>query len=147
NRAFQARPCMLGSFVTRWALIILTFLVLASGGAALAASQQRRGKPVLRIPILLYHYISANPDAPADVVRTRLSVPPDAFAAQLAYLARAGYTTITLDDLVAILHDGAAPPPKPVVLTFDDGYADFYANAYPLLTQYGDKATIYVISQ
>ncbi len=94
----------------------------------------------------MYHYISANPKWPADPTRTRLSVPPAAFAAQLRYLRRAGYTTSTLDDLAAALDDGAPLPPKPMVLTFDDGYQDFYDDAYPLLKQYDDKATIYIIT-
>lgn len=102
--------------------------------------------PVLRVPILMYHYISANPRWPDDPLRTRLSVTPQQFAAQLAYLQRAGYTAITLDDLVAAAQDAAALPARPVVLTFDDGYADFYANAYPLLQQYSDHATIYIIT-
>lgn len=102
--------------------------------------------PSLRVPILMYHYISRNPHAPSDPLRTRLSVPPAQFAQQLAYLQRAGYTTITLDDLVDALHMRTSLPPKPVILTFDDGYADFFTNAYPLLRRYGDKATIYIIS-
>jgi len=100
----------------------------------------------LRVPILMYHYISVNPRAPADSLRTRLSVPPAQFAQQLAYLHQAHYTTITLDALVDALHGRTLLPPKPVVLTFDDGYADFFTNAYPLLRHYGDKATIYIIT-
>jgi peptidoglycan/xylan/chitin deacetylase (PgdA/CDA1 family) len=100
----------------------------------------------LSVPILMYHYISANPNWPLDPARTRLSVPAKAFAAQLRYLQRAGYTTITLDDLAAALRDGSRLPSQPVVLTFDDGYQDFYDNAYPLLRKYGDKATIYIIT-
>jgi len=100
-----------------------------------------------RVPILMYHYISANPHWPGDPIRTRLSVLPRQFAAQLAYLQRAGYTTITLDDLVAALHGESTLPKQPVILTFDDGYTDFYTNAYPLLQQYSAKATIYIISQ
>lgn len=100
-----------------------------------------------RVPILMYHYISRNPRWPADPIRTRLSVPPRQFAAQLAYLQRAGYTTVTLDDLVAALHGEGSLPTQPVILTFDDGYEDFYTNAYPLLQQYNAQATIYIITE
>jgi peptidoglycan/xylan/chitin deacetylase (PgdA/CDA1 family) len=100
-----------------------------------------------RVPILMYHYISQNPRWPADPIRTRLSVPPRQFAAQLAYLQRAGYTTITLDDLVAALRGESSLPKQPVILTFDDGYEDFYTNAYPLLQQYKAQATIYIITE
>ena len=128
--------------------ILLTFLVGFSVQVAPIGEPPRRAdEPTpLRVPILMYHYISANPKWPDDLLRTRLSVPPKQFAAQLDYLQRAGYTTITLDDLTAALRDGAPLPGKPLILTFDDGYEDFYTNAYPLLQQYNDKATIYIIS-
>jgi len=100
-----------------------------------------------RVPILMYHYISVNPNWPNDRLRTGLSVPPHQFAAQLRYLLRMGYTTVTLDDLVVALRTSAPLPAKPVILTFDDGYEDFYTNAYPLLKQYQAKATIYIITQ
>src|SRR5262245_44156313 len=113
---------------------------------ALAGSTSVFFTPSLRVPILMYHYISRNPKAPDDPLRTRLSVPPAQFAQQLAYLRRAGYTTITLDDLVDALYMRVSLPSKPVILTFDDGYQDFFTNAYPLLRRYGDKATIYIIT-
>lgn len=100
----------------------------------------------LSVPILMYHYVSLNPRWPQDPIRTRLSVTPSAFATQLSYLQRAGYTTITLDDLVAALQDGAPLPDKPIILTFDDGYQDFFGNAYPLLQRFNDRATIYIIT-
>lgn len=100
---------------------------------------------VWTLPILLYHYISANPN-PRDTLRSQLSVTPQDFSAQLEYLATQGYTTITLDDLLAVQAGSAAMPDKPVLLTFDDGYADFYQNAFPLLERYQMKATIYVPS-
>jgi peptidoglycan/xylan/chitin deacetylase (PgdA/CDA1 family) len=96
-----------------------------------------------QVPILTYHYISVNPN-PADSLRTQLSVTPSDFAAQLEYLAASGYASITLDELLAAQAGALTLPPKPVLLTFDDGYADFYQNAYPLLQRYQIKATIYI---
>ncbi|MEP7187610.1 MAG: polysaccharide deacetylase family protein [Roseiflexaceae bacterium] len=130
-----------------WSIAILLTLHSLIPGRIDTARAQATIPTTVHVPILMYHYISANPDWPNDPLRTRLSVPPRQFAAQLAYLLRAGYTTITLDDLVAALHGETTLPIKPVILTFDDGYADFYTNAYPLLQQYHDRATIYIISQ
>jgi len=93
----------------------------------------------------MYHHIAASPN-PQDARVTGLHVTPSQLDQQLAYLQRAGYTTITLDDLTAALQTGAALPARPLILTFDDGYQDFYTAAYPLLQRYNDKATIYIIT-
>lgn len=90
----------------------------------------------LRVPILMYHYVSA-PPADADVYRRDLSVTPAQFESHLAYLSAAGYHTITLDDLLDALAQGKPLPPKPVILTFDDGYEDNYTVAFPLLRAHG----------
>ena len=77
----------------------------------------------LRVPILMYHYISVSPPG-ADAVRRDLSVSPEALEAHLRYLQQEGYTAITLRDLSMALQCGYPLPPKPIVLTFDDGYRD-----------------------
>lgn len=99
----------------------------------------------IRVPILMYHYISA-PPADADIYRVDLSVPPDLFRQHLAYLAAEGYQTITLHDLYAALNTGAPLPAKPVILTFDDGYADNYTAAFPLLREFGFNGTFFVMT-
>ncbi len=94
----------------------------------------------LRVPVLMYHEI-------ADIAATpsRLAVSPDVFADQLAYLRDAGFNAITAGALSAILADGAGDlPERPVVLTFDDGYGDFYSQAMPLLKQHGFTGTLFM---
>ncbi len=93
----------------------------------------------LKVPVLMYHEV-------ADVTATPsgLAVAPQAFADQLAYLRDAGFTAVTAGALAKILADGAGElPERPVVLTFDDGYADFHSRALPLLKQYGHTATLF----
>ncbi len=97
------------------------------------------------VPILMYHYVS-EPPADADAIRRDLSVSPREFDAQLAYLQAEGYTSISLEDLVRNLTIGRPLPPKPIVFTFDDGYADNYDNALPLLEQHGFRGTFFVIT-
>jgi len=63
------------------------------------------------------------------------------------YLSKKGYTTVTLPEVVEGLKGIGVLPPKPVVLTFDDGYQDFYENVYPVLKTYNFKATVFVITQ
>lgn len=98
----------------------------------------------IRIPILMYHYLST-PPSNADIYRQDLSVPPERFAAHLDRLQAEGYTTISLYDLVAHLQQGATLPEAPVILTFDDGYRDNYENAFPLLRERQMTATFFLV--
>lgn len=97
------------------------------------------------IPILMYHYIRVVTD-PKDTIGINLSVPPPNFAAQMQYLADNGYTTLTMREVQAILAGTMPLPAKPIALTFDDGYRDFYTAAWPVLKRHNFKATSYVVS-
>lgn len=92
------------------------------------------------VPVLMYHAIAEDP-APAT---RRLSVAPDMFAAQLGLLRRLGCTTLTFGELASAVREGRSLPDRTVVLTFDDGYADFCTTALRLLTRYGCRATVFV---
>jgi len=99
-----------------------------------------------RVPVLMYHSVHAEP-TPA----TRaLSVHPAAFAAQLAVLYDMGFTAVTMATLVehwrrlALGLDAPRLPDRPVVLTFDDGYADFHGTVLPLLAEHRATASLYV---
>ena len=100
----------------------------------------------LKVPILMYHYIS-EPPADADVYRLDLSVTPDNFRQQMAWLRDNGYTSIDYYDLTMAIVGYTELPDKPVLLTFDDGYLDNYTNAFPLLQEYGFKGTFFVITE
>lgn len=98
------------------------------------------------IPILMYHYISV-PPADADVYRRDLSVTPERFREQMAWLKENGYQTITLYHLIYALNIGWPPlPEKPIILTFDDGYVDNYENAFPILREFGFVATFFILT-
>ena len=101
---------------------------------------------LVNIPILTYHYIGLNPNPGKDPGRDNLSVAPDLFDDQLGYLAQNGFTTISLDTLYAGLHGGLLPT-KPVVITIDDGYIDFYVNAFPIIKKYNMKVTAFIPTQ
>lgn len=90
----------------------------------------------VNVPVLMYHYISEVP-ADADIYRQDLTVPPERFEAHLQYLQEQGYTTVTLSDIYETLSVGRLLPPRPIVLTFDDGYKDAYTHVLPLLQKYG----------
>ncbi|MBU3159176.1 polysaccharide deacetylase family protein [Clostridium frigoris] len=92
-----------------------------------------------KIPILMYHSISYEKD-------NILKVPKEKFRNQMKYLKDNNYTTLTLDKLYSYMKTGQNLPSKPIVITFDDGYKDNYTNAYPILKEFKQKATIFVIS-
>ncbi len=101
--------------------------------------------PVTYVPILYYHYIRINPN-PLDRVGFSLSTPPAMFRAQMQYLANHGFHVISLHQAVVAIKNHSALPSRPVVLTFDDGYADFFTTAAPILQSHGFTATSFVIS-
>jgi peptidoglycan/xylan/chitin deacetylase (PgdA/CDA1 family) len=96
------------------------------------------------VPVLMYHYIRVNPDA-RDRAGYALSVTPTEFHNQMAYLARNHFNVIPLSRAVAAIRSYQSLPPRSVVLTFDDGYADFYTTAIREMAHYGFTATNYVV--
>lgn len=101
------------------------------------------GERAMKVPVLLYHYISLNPNK-TDIARDGLSTAPSVFDQQLATLKNNGFTSITFDELAAAFDGKTTLPPKPVILTVDDGYMDFYSNAYPILQKYQMKAISFI---
>lgn len=97
------------------------------------------------VPILMYHYIRPVPTGSNSIGRD-LSVTPEGFAEQLKYLADHQFTTMTMQELADVRAKRLALPSNPIVLTFDDGYRDFYTNAWPLLRDHGFKATSFIIT-
>jgi peptidoglycan/xylan/chitin deacetylase (PgdA/CDA1 family) len=102
--------------------------------------QQSREDSRLRIPVLLYHRV----DTEADRKWRRFCVAPDNFAAQMCWLAEQGFSTIPLGKLLDYYRHHAPVPPKPLVITFDDGYFCNYSRAFPILRHYGFVATVFL---
>jgi len=101
--------------------------------------------PCRWVPILMYHHVM-DPDAAKEINATNLNVATNTFREQMDYLLAKGYSILRLDEMMAGLRSGSLPA-KPVVLTFDDGYRDFYDNVFPILREKGIKATVFAISQ
>lgn len=99
-------------------------------------------RPVVRIPILMYHHIRDFND-PGDTLGTNLSVSEGAFSEQLDYLISSGYTTTTFQQMIEFPQKSL--PEKPIILTFDDGYDDNY-NAFISLKNKNMVGVFYIIS-
>jgi peptidoglycan/xylan/chitin deacetylase (PgdA/CDA1 family) len=109
--------------------------------APLMRTANSKGKP--RIPILMYHSIS---ETFSKGIHTYFEIctSPMFFDKQMRFLYENGYTAIGLKDVIAILSDGKTIPPKPVCITFDDGFRDFLTDAFPVLSKYGFSATVFL---
>lgn len=100
-----------------------------------------------RIPILLYHRLISKADADAGRVADdeMIWVAYDTvFAAQMNYLRDSGYTTLDMDDYLAVRGGQLPRPNRPIVITFDDGYESNYRYAFPALRANQQKAIIFV---
>jgi hypothetical protein len=97
-----------------------------------------------KVPVLMYHSVA--PDQPF-LPWKEIILPVDLFEQQVSYLARNGFTTITLGELQRYRQNGGSLPPKPIVLTFDDGFLDNWVFAYPILKKYGLKGTLFVSTE
>ena len=64
---------------------------------------------------------------------------------QLSWLQHEGYTSVTLDDVLAARDGGKPLPPKAVLLSFDDGYESFYTRVYPILQAFQMHALVAVV--
>jgi peptidoglycan/xylan/chitin deacetylase (PgdA/CDA1 family) len=100
-----------------------------------------QGPNEVKVPILLFHHVAVSP------IGSRYYVPPDRFEAELKLLHDWGYQTITTSALVQAITQGASLPPRPILLTFDDGNEDIYANAFPIMKHYGFTGVLYIVVQ
>jgi len=100
-------------------------------------------RDVERVPILMYHGVRDESESGHPYYQTNTS--PAVFAGQMQYLRDNGYEVLDLAEASRSLELGESKGRR-VVITFDDGYKDFYANAYPILRDYGFTATVFVIS-
>jgi peptidoglycan/xylan/chitin deacetylase (PgdA/CDA1 family) len=97
----------------------------------------------LRVPVLMYHEVAGS-----SALHGKMAVAPEVFADQLGYLRDAGFTAVTAGTLAATLADGTGElPERPVVLTFDDGYGDYYTQAMPLLKQHDMVGTMFMTTE
>lgn len=90
-----------------------------------------------KVPTLMYHSIT---DDMAYIEYPINAVSPLDFEKQLKYISENEYQTIFFEDL-----DNLGKYTRPIMLTFDDGFIDFYKEAFPLLKKYNQKATLFMI--
>lgn len=93
-----------------------------------------------KLPVLLYHSVGSSRVKGHE----ELVVSPAKFRAQIEYLRRNGYQTILPSAWLNWQQGGQPLPPKPVIITFDDGYADLCDHALPILKENGFTAVVFL---
>ena len=149
SRARRARFTALGSlgaFTAVLAAIVLTSTGGSGSHAPKRSAQRASGTPTrpasgtgaagkpgaASVPILAYHVINTAP--PSSAVSAALYVPASEFSAQMDALKTSGWHAVTLNQLQAYWTRGVSlGPGKPIVISFDNGYASHYTNALPVL--------------
>jgi peptidoglycan/xylan/chitin deacetylase (PgdA/CDA1 family) len=95
----------------------------------------------------MYHYVGDVPaHDPDPQLRIGLTVSPQTLQQQVQWLDANGYHTIDAQELGAYFEGLGDLPPRPVMLTFDDGNADLYTTAYPIIRQHQLRAVAYIVS-
>jgi peptidoglycan/xylan/chitin deacetylase (PgdA/CDA1 family) len=106
-----------------------------SGGKVRNATPQPNWKPYTGpVPILEYHVLGR---PQTEVPYPELYVPRADFRKQMDWLDRQGYEAVTLERVEDAWFRGATLPPKPIVISFDDGYRPQYTFALPQLREHG----------
>ena len=94
----------------------------------------------VKVPVIMYHSVLKN-------TNNKFTVTPDAIEKDLKYLSDNGYTTIVTKDLIDYVYNDVELPPKPIILTFDDGHYNNYHYVLPLLKKYNSKAVLSVVGE
>ena len=114
----------------RWAAVLLMLLSMACGVSASASAN---------VAALMYHSVTR------DASRwDNYTVSPDTLDADIGYFLSNGYITMTAAEL-AFASAEDVDGRNILLLTFDDGYSNFYTDVFPILKKYNAKATMYLI--
>jgi peptidoglycan/xylan/chitin deacetylase (PgdA/CDA1 family)/GT2 family glycosyltransferase len=126
-------------FASRWTAFLYSYSYMRGVRASVDRETWRRLQR--GTAILMYHAIGCSGE-PA----SRYVLPASQFKRQLAWLKLRRYHVLPLEDFVRARMEHRLPPPKSVVLTFDDGYADNVELGLPMLEQHGFAATVFLVS-
>ncbi len=118
-----------------WVAAMLLFLLFSI--TKTVTTQGAVSDDAVYLPIVMYHGLSENPQK-----QGRYVISPAVLEEDLKYIKENGYTTVVMEDVIRYVQDGEPLPPKPVMLTFDDGNYNNYVYAYPLMQKYDCKMVI-----
>lgn len=122
-------------------IVILVIMVIIACFIFKKCQDKPTEEANVKIPVLLYHdFVSVVPDN-FSYINT-----PQSFEENIKVLLENGYTVISMKELNDAIDGKMNLPPKPIVITFDDGYYSNYEYIYPILKKYNVKASIFVVT-
>ncbi|WP_169972953.1 MULTISPECIES: polysaccharide deacetylase family protein [unclassified Campylobacter] len=92
----------------------------------------------MSVVVLMYHHVLKDSGFIASSVNE--------FKEQMSFLAKNGYKALTPSEFLAYKKGELKLPKKSVFITFDDGWRDNFYYAYPILKEFGLKATIFLVT-
>ena len=95
--------------------------------------------PPVGVPMLAYHMISDDEEEP-------YGISAEDFEKQMRYLTDKGYTAVSVKEFLDAREGKGKLPPKAVIITFDDGYADNYLAAMPIMKKYGMRGSVFIMT-
>jgi peptidoglycan/xylan/chitin deacetylase (PgdA/CDA1 family)/glycosyltransferase involved in cell wall biosynthesis len=128
-----------GVHLLNYASLIVRLRGTLSATGSWKVLQSEFGK---QLPVFLYHHVGP----PRAGTIPDLTISPEKFERQVRWLARRGFVGIRPSDWLRWLRDGTCLPDKPILLTFDDGYADIADYALPVLRRHGFSAAVYIVT-
>lgn len=146
---FTHRIFFSGNSQSDWLSVQAKALSTSLSGQVLGVFDQKPNLPEhIQLPILMYHHVGTIPaGSENDKLRAGLTVSPAEFEVQMAWLKAHEFNPITLGELYQYTEGTFELPSNPIILTFDDGYADVFENAVPILKKYGYRGSFAVITQ
>src|SRR5258706_10070049 len=132
---FTPRPPTATATFTNTPTITPTFTITPSP----TPTWVHQGPKAVAVPIILFHHVSVSP------INSQYYVRPEKFDEELKLLRDWQYTTITIEMLLKAINEGANLPPRPIIISFDDGNLDNYTNAFPIMQKYGFTGVLYIV--
>ena len=129
----------------RYLMIILVLVLIIVAVLVILPKTKKSKNANVKIPILLYHdFVTTVPDSDPDnfnYINT-----PQSYEENIKVLLENGYTFISFQELDDANNGKISLPEKPILVTFDDGYASNYEYIFPILKKYNVKVSIFVVT-
>ena len=133
-------------FLRRWGIWLLQYasgaVSFRSAARAVGSWGALRREFGMRLPVFMYRHIGETPRGWVPGI----SIPGVVFERQIRWLASRGDKSIQSTDWLAWIRTGKPLPAKPILLTFDDAYADVACYALPVLKRYGFTGLVFVVT-